>query len=249
MEIDWTTFVLEIVNFLALVWILKRFLYRPVLEVLARRRAGVEQTLEDARQSESRAAELKAQFENRLADWEREKAALRAGLEAELVAERTRQQQALTQALTVERERQGALEAHRQGERQRELEAQAITQAGRFATRFLSRLAGPALEARLVEVFIEDLAQLSEDQVAGLRIAAQTPAIRVQITSAFALEEDQRRRIAAAIAVRLGRPLDLVCGEDGRLLAGLRVAVGPWQLDLSLAGELAAFAAAANHAG
>ena len=115
MEIDWTTFVLEVVNFLALVWILKRFLYRPVLEVLARRRAGVEQTLEVARQSEVRAAELKSQFENRLADWEREKAALRAGLEAELVAERTRQQQALTQALTVERERQGAQEAHRQG--------------------------------------------------------------------------------------------------------------------------------------
>lgn len=40
MQIDWTTFVLEIVNFLALVWLLKRFLYTPVLDVLARRRAG-----------------------------------------------------------------------------------------------------------------------------------------------------------------------------------------------------------------
>lgn len=249
MEIDWTTFVLEIVNFLALVWILKRFLYRPILEVIARRRAGVEQTLDVARQSEARAAELKAQFENRLADWEREKAALRAGLESELAAERTRQQQALTQALTEERERQRAQEAHRQGELQRELETQAIALASRFATRLLSRLAGPALEARLVEVFIEDLAQLPEDQLAGLRSAAQTPAIRVLIASAFALDADQRRRIAAAIDDRLGRPLDLACQEDARLLAGLRVAVGPWQLDLSLAGELAAFAAAANHAG
>ena len=31
MELDWTTFVLEIVNFLVLVWILQRYLYRPVL--------------------------------------------------------------------------------------------------------------------------------------------------------------------------------------------------------------------------
>ena len=40
MQIDWTTFALEIINFLVLVWILKRFLYRPVLDTLARRRAA-----------------------------------------------------------------------------------------------------------------------------------------------------------------------------------------------------------------
>ena len=37
MEINWTTFVLEIVNFLILVWLLKHFFYRPVLAVVARR--------------------------------------------------------------------------------------------------------------------------------------------------------------------------------------------------------------------
>ena len=41
-------FVLEIINFLVLVWILKRFLYKPVLDVIARRRAGIEKTLADA---------------------------------------------------------------------------------------------------------------------------------------------------------------------------------------------------------
>ena len=41
MELNWTTFALEIVNFLALLWILKRFLYRPVLATLAERRAGI----------------------------------------------------------------------------------------------------------------------------------------------------------------------------------------------------------------
>ena len=48
MAIDWTTFALEVVNFLVLVWLLKRFLYQPVLEVLVQRRAGVARTLEEA---------------------------------------------------------------------------------------------------------------------------------------------------------------------------------------------------------
>ncbi len=39
MELNWSTLLLEIVNFLVLVWILKRFLYRPVLQVIEERRS------------------------------------------------------------------------------------------------------------------------------------------------------------------------------------------------------------------
>jgi F-type H+-transporting ATPase subunit b len=35
-ELNWTTFVLEILNFLVLVWLLKHFFYQPVKGVIAR---------------------------------------------------------------------------------------------------------------------------------------------------------------------------------------------------------------------
>ena len=35
--------------------------------------------------------------------------------------------------------------------------------------------------------------------------------------------------------------------KDGTLLAGVRVSVGPWQLKMNLADELAFFAAASDH--
>lgn len=41
MDFDWTTFILEIINFLILIWILKHFLYRPVLKVISERRSGI----------------------------------------------------------------------------------------------------------------------------------------------------------------------------------------------------------------
>ena len=249
MPLDWTTFTLEIINFLALVWILKRFLYQPVLETLARRRAGIERTLAEARQAEERAAALKTQFENRLADWDQERAAARARLEAELAVERTRQMQTLAKALVEERERNRAQEAHRQQDLRRELETQALVQARAFATRLLSRLAGLELEARLVDVFIEDFSRLPDERLAGLRTASQTPGARAIVASAFALPESQRQHLAAAIAARLGLRLPVAFTEDSRLISGLQVSVGPWQLNLSLADELALFAAASNHAG
>jgi F-type H+-transporting ATPase subunit b len=67
MELNWSTFVLEIINFLVLVWILQRLLYKPVLAVIARRRAGIEKTLADAKHLQAEAERLKAQYESRLA--------------------------------------------------------------------------------------------------------------------------------------------------------------------------------------
>ncbi len=248
MAIDWTTFTLEIINFLVLVWILKRFLYQPVLETLARRRAGIERTLAEARDTEIRAKALQAQFENRLADWEQEKAALRARFEQELTAERSRQMQALADALVEERERGAAQDTHRQEALRLELESQALEQARRFATTLLARLASPELEARLVEASIEDFAALPADPLHGIAAAARTPGARVRVASAFPLTEAQQKRIGAALAARLGASPALDFRVDAMLGAGLRLALGPWRMHFSLADELAQFAAATHHA-
>ncbi len=248
MAIDWTTFTLEIINFLVLVWILQHFLYRPVLETVARRRAGIERTLAEARDTEIRARALQAQFENRLADWEQEKAALRARFEQELTAERSRQMQALAHALAQERERSAAQEAHRQEALRLELETQALEQARRFATALLARLASPELEARLVDACIEDFAALPADQLDGIAAAARMPGARVLIASAFPLTEAQQKRIGAALAARLGAYPALDFRVDATLRAGLRLALGPWRMNFSLADELAQFATATHHA-
>lgn len=248
MAIDWTTFTLEIINFLVLVWILKRFLYQPVLETLARRRAGIERALAEARDTETRAKALQAQFENRLADWEQEKAALRARFEQELITERSRQMQALANTLAQERERNVAQDTHRRDEQRRELETQALEQACRFATALLARLAGPELEARLVEAGMEDFAALPADQLNGIAAAARTPGARVRVASAFPLSEAQQKHIGATLAARLGISPDLDFRVDPTLRAGLRLALGPWRMNFSLADELAQFAAAAHYA-
>ena len=248
MVIDWTTFTLEIINFLVLVWILKRFLYQPVLETLAQRRVGIERTLTEARELETRAGVLRTQFENRLADWEQEKAALRARFEQELTAERSRQMQALADALAQEQERHAAQDAHRQEALRLELESQALKQARRFATTLLARLASPELEARLVEAGLEDFAALPADLLNGIAAVARTPGAQVRVASAFPLTEEQQERIGAALAARLGASPDLDFRVDATLGAGLRLALGSWQLNFSLADELAQFAAATHHA-
>jgi len=247
MNIDWTTFALEIINFLALVWILKRFLYKPVLETLNQRRAGIEKTLSEAREAEVRAQGLQAQYEGRLADWGKERAKARSELETELALERSRQMQSLAQGLAEERARNAAVDAHKQQEMQREMETAALAQAQQFATTLLGRLATPALESSLLDLLLEDWAKLPDQQLFGLRAAAEDSALSAKVSSAFRLDEAQRGRVIEALGQRLGRPVAVAFEEVPGLLAGLRISLGAWQVHLNFTDELASFAAGANH--
>ena len=243
MDLDWTTFALEIINFLALIWILKRFLYRPVLATLAQRRAGIEANLNEARVTQGRALALQSQFESRLADWEREKAAARSQFDAQMAAEHARQMEALDRDLAAERQRSAARDAHRQETLQRELASQSGALARQFASALLARLAGPEIEARLVAIFVEELSALPEERLEPLR-AGQNGHGQGVLSRAHQISEEQRRQISGAVDARLGKLVHLDFVEDSELLAGVRLSLGAWQLDLSLAGELGVFAEA-----
>ena len=247
MQIDWTTLVLEIINFLALVWILKRFLYKPVMEAIAARQQRVEAKLAEARVIEDGARELQSQYQRRLADWDMEKAKARAALDTELLQERNRQMQALDKALLEERERVAAVTAHKQQEAQRELEVEALAHAQRFASTLLARLADPVVESRFVSLLFEDWANLPDTQVESLRRAVLVDKAKATVTTAFPLLPAQRREIESALQSRLEADLVVAFDEDPNLLAGVRLSLGPWQLNMNFADELASFKAAANH--
>ncbi len=248
MDFDWTTFFLEIINFLVLVWILKRFLYHPILGVVARRRAGIEKAMADARRIEAEAGELKQQSQRELAQWKEEKEAAQARLREELAAERERLMAELETSVAEERERRRVLEERQQADFKRAVEEQGIAQGAAFAARLLSRLATPELEARLYALLLEDLRGLrAEDKRAVADAAA--PGLQLRVQSAFVLDAARRAELAQALAEVAGKALPVEYGENPELLAGFQVSIGPWILHANLRDELKFFSGALRHAG
>jgi F-type H+-transporting ATPase subunit b len=248
MQYDWTTFVLEIINFLVLVWLLKHFLYRPVMGAIARRQASVEQSIAEAQTREQEARALKTEYENRLVSWEAEKQKAGAALQAELEAEHGRRIYALDAEIQTERARRQALAEHQEEERRRAAEEEAVVQGGRFVARLLARLASPEIDARLADLFIEDLQRLPEAQRQALRTALTEdsgPAIRVM--SAFPLAEERQGAIRRALAELAGRDLPCAFAVDGSLLAGVQASLGSWVLSADLRDELRFFTEVAPH--
>jgi F-type H+-transporting ATPase subunit b len=241
-ELSWTTFLLEIVNFLALVWILKRFFYRPVLDVIARRREGIEKSLADAQAVRTQAEQLQQQYEGRIADWEREKQKARDDLARDIETQRTTRLAELEETLQRERDKASVADTRRKEDAVRKIEEAALLQGARFAARLLEKASGPELEKRLIDMVIDELADLSDERIDEIRTGFGEAPDAVVVTSAHAIGEERRREVEPAIRKLVEPETPIRFEQDPDLLAGIRIAVGAWLLGANVRDELKGFA-------
>ncbi len=240
MELSWSTFLLEIINFLVLVWILKRFLFKPVREIIARRRAEIEKGLSEAHDQLAEAQALKQQYQARLSDWETEKHRLLQALNQEMEQEKAKRLDALKVQIEQERERNRVADARRAENLQRSLENTALRQGARFATRLLEGGAGAETGKHLVALVTESLQQLPEAERASFqRLPGQET--QILVTSAHSLSEDEKQGLILALTGLFPGEHSINFERDESLLAGLRILTGSWVLGCNLRDELAGF--------
>jgi F-type H+-transporting ATPase subunit b len=243
MSFDWTTFLLEALNFFILLWILQHFLYHPVQSVIQARRQKIEAELQAASATQAAADAARLALETHLAAWEQEQAQARAQLEQEIAAERVRRLETVNQDAAEARARHQAQDEHERQAWQRMTEQRAIELGGLFASKLLQRAASPNLEAALVDAMLADLGQLPAAEVDQLK--ADLTGQGLEIISAFPLPEFRRRAVTEALAQLAGGPVQPRFREDGALLSGLLIQTGSWILAANLRDELQFFQNAA----
>lgn len=248
MAFSWTTFGLEAVNFLVLVWILHWLLYRPVMAAIGQRQAAIQGAVDAARQDRMAAEALKAQYDQRVASLAQAGALARADLEAEIAAERARRLQTLEAMLESERVATRALDAQRLSTAERQARAQGYGEAARFAARLLGRLSGPELQGRIVAAVLEDLEALPEWRRQAIRRSC-TPDDEAVVSAAFELEAAQRATLERALSELADRPIACAHLRDPRLIAGIRIELGAYMLEASVADGLKYFVPEAERAG
>ncbi len=250
MQFDWTTFILEILNFLVLVWLLKRFLYRPVLDVLDARQERVRAELAQAAALKDEGTALREEYEQRLAHWAQEREQLRRELEQDLTQQRATGMEKIRQAQADEeakaRVRNEALAAAREAE----LIRQASGAAYANVAAMLRRLASPALTCAIARLLVDDLAAFPAQQRDALRKAAGRLGERAkaEVAAAHALDEATLDAVGKGLSDAAGQALTIAFSLEPALIAGVRIAVGECLLHANLADELAYFRRQDDHA-
>jgi F-type H+-transporting ATPase subunit b len=239
MSFDWSTFLLEILNFFILLWLLQRFLYRPVLEVIQTRQRNIQATLEDARRLEAEALATRGALDARIGDWEAEKARAQARLEEDIAAERQRLLKALEEDLAEAKARQTAHDEHERREVLQAMERQALDSGGRFVSRILQRLGSPQLEDALVEAALDDLDRLPAADIEKLKTALAANGL--EVVSVFPLSDGWRQALEDRLGQLAGQAVHPVYRQEPALLSGLCIHVGSWVLAANLRDELKFF--------
>ena len=76
MLIDWFTVGAQAINFIILVWLLKRFLYKPILDAVDAREKRIATELADADAKKAEAEKERDEFQHKNEEFDRQRAAL-----------------------------------------------------------------------------------------------------------------------------------------------------------------------------
>lgn len=230
MRIDLWTLALQTVNVLVLIWLLARFLFRPVTAVIAARRESADKLLVEAetqrQQATDAAASLAHEREGLAAEGQRILGEARATAEAERA---TLLQHATEAAARLQADAQQAIARDRQTMREA-LEREATDLALTIATRLLQRV--PARE--LNRVFIDTLADTLVRNPAHGALAT----VDIELRSAVPLDATAQADTCAILTRALGTPPRIDFRTDPALLAGIELTApsvlirNSWRADL-----------------
>lgn len=242
MEFSWTTFILEIINFLVLVWILKRFLYVPIQKTIANRKAAVQAVLDDANKKHEEAIDLQNQYENRLQDWEGEKDKKRLQLQHDIQQEKEAALMNLTKILEKEQEKNKAREKQRIDNIIYKNKREAVNEAAAFSAKILQYFADKYLEQKIIDLFIHEIKSLSKEKINALKQEIDQNEKNVQVKSAYEILDDCKKNITQVLEEILAqKDLSFSFIQDRELMAGLYVCIGSLVFQANLKDELRFF--------
>src|ERR1022692_650145 len=166
MLIDWFTVVAQALNFLILVWLMKRFLYKPIIDAIDARETRIAKELADADAKKAEAQKDRDDFQHKNQEFDQQRAALLSKAADEAKAEGQRlldEARAVADAASAKRQESLRNDAHTLNQAIRRRTQQEVFAIARKA---LTDLATTSLEERLGVVFTRRLREM-DDKLKG----------------------------------------------------------------------------------
>jgi F-type H+-transporting ATPase subunit b len=171
MLIDWFTVGAQAVNFLILVWLMQRFLYKPILGAIDAREKSIAAALADATATRADAIKERDGFRHKSEEFEHQRATLLSKAVDDAKAERDKLvDEARTAADALSEQQRDAMRSEATSLRQA-IGQRTQQEVFAIARKTLSDLATVTLEERLGEVFTRRLRTMDEGSKASLGAA------------------------------------------------------------------------------
>jgi F-type H+-transporting ATPase subunit b len=239
MLIDWFTVGAQALNFIILVWLLKRFLYKPILNAVDTRERLIAAKLADAATKEAKAQGDRDAFQQKNETFDKQRAALLKKAADEATAQgRKLLDDARKAADTLSAKRKETLrsDAHALNQALRRRTQQEVFA---IARKTLTDLASADLDQRMAEVFMRRVRGMAGKAKVTFGAALRSGTGPALLRSAVDLPAKQRAAIQASLDETFATQVQIRFETAPNLVSGIELAVGGQKIAWSIADYLA----------
>lgn len=239
MLIDPFTTIAQIVNFLILLWLLKKFLYRPILEAMQKREEEIANRLKTAKEKSLVAEKESEKYRRKQEEWEANKSELMAQLQEEVETQRQLWIQEAKAEISRMRSQWYQAFEREQETIVKDFQERINQQIEITINQALHSLANLSLEEQIINRFLDNFAmmknQLKSGSTTSLDLQAQT---HWQLVSSFPLNSATQRQLIQALETTLEHPVKVEFERETDLICGVELRCQGYKLAWNLADYL-----------
>jgi F-type H+-transporting ATPase subunit b len=238
MKISWFTVIAQVINFLLLVWLLRRFLYKPILNAIDDREKKIAVQIKDAEDKKSSAVKEEDDFRKKNADFDQQK----RGLMDKAVADANAQKDkmlvtAKNEADLLNSSLEKASEKNQENER-KEMAEKTQRQVFTITRKALTSIASLSLEEQSANIFVKHLTESKDGEKKQFIDAFQSNGNSIMVRSAFGLSVKQQGEINTAVDSILGTKTKLEFRTNPELISGIELTTNGYKLAWSFSAFL-----------
>ena len=235
LDINLSTLLLQVANFLIVAYILTRFLFKPLKEMLDKRASQVTRAVAEAEKATREAEVLRLEYEKKHRNIDAEIAALKN--EARIVIDETRQQ--MLQEAYQEIEAMRARIEEELGQQRADALRLHRSKIGELVATLTRRMMEDILNPQLHQAYLGAfLDQLRSVQLEGRISTSGEETVSAELITTSPLAQEDEALITTTLETVVSQPIDLTCRVDASLIAGAIVRLGDMLIDGSLQGQL-----------
>ncbi len=225
MQFDLVTAIAQAVNFLVLMVVLKKLLYKPMLNAIEKRKDDLKQKADEASVRLAEVDLLKEEYELKLQNIEKEKQKLLA----EVVDEVAKEKEKLHLEVLRENEEARTKLAMEIAESKDKVINESVkviaSSFHAFASNVLSTIANTNLEKGVADSFSKQILNLSNESISKIKVACMQNK-QLVIQSSFAFSEDSTKLITSAIHDVIPESKEIEFKVDEKLIIGAVLIIG-----------------------
>ena len=240
MKINWFTVIAQIINFLILVWLLKKFLYQPILNAVNEREKKITDELKEADAQKATAQKEKDDFKKKNEDFDSDKKALLD----KAVADAKAQKQQLLAAAKADANALGATmeQAFKDQHEQDKTALAQKTQEQVFSItrKALTDIASVSLEVQSIATFIKHLKASKDGEKKQFIDAFKSNSNPILVRSAFDLPKKQQVELTDSVREILDTKTELQFKTAPELISGIELSTTDYKMAWSFSEFLSA---------